>query len=242
MTQQVNDHLVLICGKSATGKTASLMGISNPEGVMYLNCESGKRTPFKAAFKQYTINDPLQVYEAFAAAESMPSIHTIVVDSLTMLMEMYESVYVVNSTNTMKSWGDYAQFYKNLMQQYVAKSTKNVIFTAHTTDTLNESEMVMETKVPVKGSLKGTGLEAYFSVIVYSKKVPVKVLKEYKSDLLSIKPEEEALGLKYVYQCVLTKETVNERIRGPMGMFSSQETYMDNDAGKLMTRLQEYYS
>lgn len=242
MAAITNDHLVLICGKSAAGKTASLMGLKDPEGVMYLNCESGKRTPFKAKFKQYTISDPLQVYEAFSAAENMPDIHTIVVDSLTMLMEMYESVYVINSANTMKSWGDYAQFYKNLMQQYVAKSTKNVIFTAHTADTLNESEMVMETKVPVKGSLKGTGLEAYFSVIVYAKKVPIKTLKEYKSDLLSIKPEEEALGFKHVFQCALTKDTVNERIRGPMGMFSQQETFMDNNADKLMTRLREYYN
>ena len=41
MTQQYNDHLVLLCGKSATGKSASLMGLEKPEGVMYLNCESG---------------------------------------------------------------------------------------------------------------------------------------------------------------------------------------------------------
>ena len=47
-----NDHLVLLCGKSATGKSASLMGLKNPEGVLYLNCESGKRLPFKAKFIQ----------------------------------------------------------------------------------------------------------------------------------------------------------------------------------------------
>lgn len=41
MSQQINDHLVLICGKSATGKSASLMNMDNPEGVMYLNCEAG---------------------------------------------------------------------------------------------------------------------------------------------------------------------------------------------------------
>lgn len=38
---QINDHLVLICGKSGVGKTASLKSLKNPEGVMYLNCESG---------------------------------------------------------------------------------------------------------------------------------------------------------------------------------------------------------
>lgn len=242
MSQQINDHLMLICGKSATGKTASLMGLKNQEGVMYLNCENGKKTPFKAGFKQYIISDPYQVYEAFTAAETKEDIHTIVVDSLTMLMELFESVHVVGSANTMKSWGDYSQYFKNLMQQYVGRSTKNVIFIAHTADSLNESEAVMETKVPVKGSLKGTGLEAYFTVIVYSKKVTMKHIADYSSDMLTINPDEEALGFKYVYQTRLTKETVNERIRGPLGMFSQQETFMDNDAQKLIERLQDYYA
>ena len=241
MTQQVNDHLLLICGKSATGKSASLMNLENPQGVMYFNCESGKKLPFKTKFKEFTISDPLDVYAGFLKAEEMPEIHTIVVDSLSLLMEMFESVYVVGSANTMAQWGAYSQYFKNLMQQYVAKSTKNVIFTAHTVDSLNESEMVMETKIPVKGSLKGVSLEAYFSVIVYAKKVGLKALKDFKTDLLVITPEEEALGYKHVYQCRLTKETVNERIRGPMGMFSQQETYTDNDAQKLINRLQEYY-
>lgn len=36
-----NDNLVLISGQSGEGKSASLMSIENPEGVMYLNCEAG---------------------------------------------------------------------------------------------------------------------------------------------------------------------------------------------------------
>lgn len=39
--QQINDHLVLLGGKSATGKSASLMNLENPKGVLYLNCEAG---------------------------------------------------------------------------------------------------------------------------------------------------------------------------------------------------------
>ena len=41
---QVNDHLVLISGKSATGKSMCLRNLSN---VLYLNCEAGKKLPFK---------------------------------------------------------------------------------------------------------------------------------------------------------------------------------------------------
>lgn len=241
MTTQYNDHLVLLCGKSATGKSASLMGIEKPEGVMYLNCESGKKLPFRAKFKQYTITDPLQVYEAFDAAETLPEIHTIVVDTVTYLLDMYESVYVLNSANGMKAWGDFAQYFKNLMQQYVARSTKNVIFLAHTSDTLNEAEMTVETKVPVKGSLKNNGLESYFTVVIASKKVPLKTLKDYGSDLLTVTPEEEALGLKYVYQTRITKDTVNERLRGPLGLFNTKETFIDNNIQLVLNRLHEYY-
>ena len=242
MTTAINDHLILLGGKSATGKSASLMGLTNPEGVLYLNCEAGKRLPFKAKFKQFTITDPLQVYEAFTEAENMEGVHTIVVDSLTYLLDMYESVYVLNSTNGMKAWGDFAQYFKTLMQQYVAKSTKNIIFTAHTADTLNESEMLMETKIPVKGSLKNNGIESYFSAIIASKKVNIKTLKDYSSELLTITPEEEAVGFRYVFQCKLTKDTVNERLRSPLGLFETKETFIDNNMQAVLNRLHDYYS
>lgn len=241
MNDTINDHLVLLGGKSATGKSASLMGLENPEGVWYLNCEAGKRLPFKSKFRNFTITDPLQVFEAFEAAEGKPEVHTIVTDSLTYLMDMYESMYVLNSSNTMKAWGDFAQFFKTLMQHYVAHSSKRVIFTAHTLDTVNESEMIMETKVPVKGALKNNGIESYFSVVMATKKVPLKTLAKYESSLLTITPEEEALGFKYVFQTRLTKETVNERLRGPMGLFSVEETYIDNNIQLVLDRLQDYY-
>lgn len=208
---------------------------------MYLCTEAGKRLPFKSKFKEYKIQDPLQVFEAFSAAEKMPEIHTIIVDSLSFLLEQYETQYVLPSANGMKAWSDYQQFFKNLMQTYVAGSTKNVLMTTHTAQTLNESEMVVETKAVVKGALKGTGVEAYFSCVIGAKKLPIKTLKEYTSGLLDITPEDEMLGFKYVYQTKLTKDTVHERIRSPLGMFKQQETYMDNDAQKLLDRLKEYY-
>lgn len=242
MTNLVNDNLVLLCGKSATGKSASLMGLDNPEGVLYLNCEAGKKLPFRAKFIQKTVTDPMQINEAFEWAETQPQVHTIVVDSLTYLLDMYESMYVLTSTNGMQAWGQFAQYFKVLMQQYVAKSTKNVVFTAHTADRLNESEMLMETLVPVKGSLKNNGIESYFSLVIASKKVNLKVLKDYGSDLLNITPEEQALGFKYVFQTKLTKDTVNERQRGPLGLFDNKETFIDNNMQLVLNKLKEYYA
>jgi len=238
----VNDNLVLLCGKSSAGKSASLREIKNPEGVIYLNTESGKKLPFKSKFKQFTITDPHQVFQAFDEAENMPDVHTIVVDSLTYMMDMYESLFVLNSANTMKAWGDFAQFFKTLMSQNVANSTKNVVFIAHTLDSYNEAEMVMDTKVPVKGALKNNGIESYFSCIIAAKKVKLKDLKDYGSDLLTVTPKEEALGFKYVFQTDLTKETVNERLRGPMGLFETEETFIDNNIQLVFDRLHEYYA
>ncbi|ARB11797.1 hypothetical protein CB3_075 [Pectobacterium phage vB_PatP_CB3] len=236
-----NDNLVLLVGKAANGKSASLRNIKNPEGVLYLNCEAGKKLPFRSKFIERVITDPIKhIPQMFTAAESKPEIHTIVVDSLTYLLDMYESKYVLTLANKMEGWSNFAQFFKYLMQDLVAKSTKNVIFTAHVKDDVTD-EMVRETSVPVKGSLKNNGIESYFSCVIAAKKKKLTDLEEYKSGLLTITPQEEALGFKYVFQTMITKDTVNERLRGPMGLFAANETFIDNDMQLVLDRLHEYY-
>ena len=239
-----NNHLVLVSGKSSSGKSASLLDIIKPEGVMYLNCENGKKLPFKSKFKELTVTDPDQVYQAFTEAEKMPDVHTIVIDTLTYLMDMYESTKVLTSSDTMRAWGQYAQYMKVLMSQIVAKSTKNVVFLAHTSDILNESEMINETMVKVKGSLMNQGIESFFTCVISTKKVTLNKLdgKVAKSALFKLTPEDEANGFKYVFQTRLTKETVNERIRSPMGMWDIKETYIDNNLQNVINRLHKYYS
>ncbi len=241
---QTNDHLILVSGKSATGKSASLMNMLNQEGVMYLNCENGKKLPFKTKFKEFTVTDPNQIYQAFVEAENMPEVHTIVIDTLTYMMDMYESVFVIGAANGQAAWGAYAQFFKKLMSQTVAKSTKNVVFLGHTADILNESEMAMESMVKVKGSLMNNGIESYFTNVISTKKIPLTKLTETiaSSPLLTITPEDELNGFKYVFQTRLTKETVNERIRAPMGMWAVNETYIDNNLQNVVQRLHEYYA
>ena len=217
-----NDHLVLVCGESSTGKSVSLLNLEN---VLYLNCESGKKLPFKPkTFIQKTITDPYQVYEAFTWAEEQDEIKTIVIDGLNYLMDMYESVHVLNATNTMQAWGNYAQFFKNLMQQYVASSSKAVIFTA-----------------PIKGSLANQGIESYFSCVVSTKKMTLDALSDYDNELLTYTDREKNLGFKYTFQTQITKDTVNERMRSPMGLFTDAETYINNDVDLVLKRLNEYY-
>lgn len=246
MSEGINDQLILIAGESGTGKSASLMGLRDQEKVLYLNCEAGKRLPFRNKFDAKTINDPYQVYEAFDfTAPGQPGnamYHTIVIDTSTFLMDMFESVYIIGSANTQKAWGDYAQYFKNLMQQKVGQSDKRVIILAHTREEHDEKTLDMKSSVPVKGSLKGNGIEAYFSTVVATKKVSLKDLAGQDPALLQITPDDELLGYKHVFQTRLTAKTKGERIRSPIGMFGPNQTYMDNNAQMLLDHLQAFYN
>lgn len=128
------------------------------------------------------------------------------------------------------------------MMGKVALCNKPVIMLAHTRTDLDEQTMSQVTAVPIKGSLKNEGLEAWFSTVVSTKVVSIKDLEGYKNDLLTITEEEAELGFKHVFQTRLTKKTIGERIRSPFGMFSKSQTYIDNDAQALLDYLNDYYN
>jgi hypothetical protein len=238
-----NDQLIAVVGYSSTGKSASLRNIQNQDRWVYLNCESGKRLPFKNRFNRITITDPMEIHSYFQEAiENREDVDGIIVDSLTFLMEMYESQYVLRAANTMKAWGDYQQYFKTLMQELVPQFGKPVIFTAHVKDETDEKTLDTRTFIPVKGALKGVGIEAYFSCIVSCKRLPLKELKDYANDLLPITPDDEIQGYKHVFQTQLTKKTVGERIRGPMGLFTRAQTFIDNDCQLVLNKLHEFYA
>ena len=80
-----------------------------------------------------------------------------------------------------------------------------------------------------------------FSTVVAAKKVAVKDLAPFASNLLNITDEEKELGFKHVFQTRITKNTVGERIRSPMGLFTKEQTYMDNDVQILLDHLSAFY-
>lgn len=247
MTDEIDDagldQLVLISGFSGTGKSASLRNIRNQDKWLYLGTESGKRLPFKNSFYRVNVSDPLEVPDYLdEAIENREKLEGCILDSMTFLMDMYETQYVLNAANTQKAWGSFAQFFKTIMQEKVPKFGKPTIITAHLKDVYDEKTLSNKTYVPIKGSLAGNGVEAYFSTVVAAKKVEVKELAPFESELLTITDEERELGFKHVFQTRITKATVGERIRSPMGMFSKEQTYMDNDAQLLVDHLNSFYN
>ena len=142
----------------------------------------------------------------------------------------------------MKAWSNYGQFFKTLMQDKVLKFGKPTIILAHTQDFIDDKTLETKTYVPVKGALKAQGCESYFTTVVSTKKMSLKDLEPYKNDMLHITEDDELLGYTYCFQTKLTKQTLGERIRSPMGMFTKEQTYISNDAQVLLDHLKDYYN
>ena len=237
-----NDQMILIGGVSGAGKSAALRNIRNQERWIYINCEAGKRLPFKNKFINARVDDPWQVYQYVDdAIENADSVDGLIIDTSTFMMDMFESQYVLGSADTMKGWSNYAQFWKNLLQMKLVQFGKPVIILAHVLEVYDEGSMSMKKSVPIKGALKNQGVEAYFSTVVEATKIPIKDLKDYDPELLRISEDEQDLGFKYVFQTRLTAATVGTRIRSPMGMFTKRQLHMDNDAQLLLDHLHKFY-
>lgn len=235
-----NPYIVLVVGKSGSGKSSSLEQLDNPNKVLYLNCENGRPLPFKSGFKEVTITHPDQVLTYIEKTNQSDKFDTVVIDSITYLMDMYETKVILTSSDTRSAWGNYAQYFKKIMH-LVAESNKQFIFIAHAFSQYNETNMAIETYVPIKGSLAKNGLESYFSTVVSCKKKDITELP-YKCDLLAITEDEEDLGFKHIIQTRVTKETVDERIKSSKGMFTRQETFIDGNIQLVLNRLKEYYA
>ena len=237
----MDNRVVLVMGIPSSGKTTSLRNIKDPEGVLYLNFD-GKGLPFNNKFKEIKVEDVAKTLDYLDAVSERDDIHTVVLDTLTYMMDQYETQYVVYSSNTMKSWSDYQQFYKQVLHK-CKMSGKNVIVLAHSDTVMNDTEMVLETKVPIKGAIARRGVEADFEVILSSKTIPLKKL-EYlgKTPLLQPEPTDEQFGFKYVFQTMIDKDTMNEKMRAPLGFWKyPEEKYINNDLQLVIDKLNDYF-
>ena len=64
MANKRNEHLVCVCGESGNGKSASLMFVDDPEGVLYLNTDISNPSLLKY-FSTLSINS-LKLSENFS--------------------------------------------------------------------------------------------------------------------------------------------------------------------------------
>ena len=238
-----NKNLVLILGKPNTGKSASLRNL--PQKTMaYLNADL-KEIPFQSNFaSSVEIADALEVLDYIDAIEEEAGITGGVLDTITFLMQMYERQYVVPFAGTktgQSAWGDYGNFYRNMIHKLKAGS-KNYAILAHEASEYNELNSRMDSYVPIKGAVGKVGVEADFTTILSSKQMPIKTLEKYPNDLLKITDTEREDGVKYVFQTRITKDSTGEKMRSAMGLWSREELYIDNDLQLVFERLNKFYA
>lgn len=238
-----NKNLVLILGKPNTGKSASLRNLPQ-ETMAYLNADL-KEIPFQSNFaSSVEIADALEVLDYIDAIEEEAGITGGVLDTVTFLMQMYERQYVVPFAGTktgQSAWGDYGNFYRNMIHKLKAGS-KNYAILAHEASEYNELNFRMDSYVPIKGAVGKVGVEADFTTILSSKQMPIKTLEKYPNDLLKITDTEREDGVKYVFQTRITKDSTGEKMRSAMGLWSREELYIDNDLQLVFERLNKFYA
>lgn len=233
---------VLIVGAANTGKSTALRNLVNREKYAYLNTD-GKGLPIAGA-NSFLINlkitNPKDILSFYPQFEESEKCEGVILDTLTFLMAMYERKEVMTSANTQQAWGAYMQFYEALTEQ-IKNSNKFQIVMAHTDTALNEQTMQMESKILVKGAVGKRGVDADYATVVTCKQMPITKLEGYENPMLTITEEEQLMGVKYVFQTRLTKESVGDRTRSPMGMWDIKESFIDNDIQLVINRLKEFY-
>jgi hypothetical protein len=241
-----NKNVVLVLGRPSTGKTTSLMYIPNQEKIAYLNADL-KALPFQSKFKNVDLVDPKLILTAISQIEASDSIEGAVLDTITFLMNQFERQYVATHKNakgvidTMAGWGEYSKFYSTFMHA-IKGGTKNYAILAHDSDVYNEKDLVVETKVPIKGAVGKIGVEADFTTIIATKRMTIAALEPYENDLLRITDEELEDGFKYVFQTRITAGNIGEKIRSAMGLWDRSELYIDNNLSNVFKRLNSYYN
>ena len=238
-----NKNVILIMGAPNTGKTASLRNLDQPN-YMYLNTDLKELSFNKDTFvKKIDVADANNILGFIDQIEQHPKVKGVILDTLTFTMAMYERQYVAPHAGTKKgqsAWGDYANYYGNMLHK-IKSGSKDYIVLAHDVAEYDAETMQTISKVPVKGAVGRTGVEADFNVIVIARIVQVKELKGRESKLLTITPEEEEDGIKYVFQTRPFKGT-GSTCRSPIGMWDRSELFIDADANAVLQRVKEFHA
>ena len=234
---------ILVSGASATGKTTCFRNLRDQENIIYLNTEVGKELTFPHSFDYYQVTAVDDVATLIASAEQFPEVHTIIVDSLTMLFDLWiqQRLRTVDMKNRQQMWGEFAPWVKNLFSGPIKNSTKNIILCSHTTHTVNDQKILEVSSIVPGQEMKKVTLESLFDIVISTKKVPLVDLKKFANPMLTISELEQFLGYKYVFQTRSTDEDVKEKMRGPHNIWDFKESFLDNDLQLVLDKLEAHF-
>jgi hypothetical protein len=217
-----NQKIFLVIGNSGSGKTSSLRNMPLEKTVL-INTELKSMLPFKGHHrlkKHWLLNDVHKLMMGLKMLEEDPEVEYIVLDSLSYLMNMYELQVVKTSSNTMRTWGDYGDFYRNLIM-FIKSSCKNWVIMCHPKEIFDEKAGEIRVSAAIKGSLSGL-IEADFNVVVYT----------------DITVDEEGMP-QYRFLVKKTKESLSKSVKSPFDMFDESHT-KSNDVMEVFESITKY--
>jgi hypothetical protein len=213
---------VLICGGSGTGKSTSLRNL-NKETTAIINTER-KVLPFRDArkfTKHRNVSSLAEFNSKLHHALKDDEINTVVIDSLTSLIEMVyeEMIMKVDKVgdNVMAGWANYRDTLHGILLRAKA-ANKFVVFIA-IEDSIQDELMRITKTVAVQGSLKG------------------KICKEFEIALWTKVIDAENPSDQYKF--VTNGDPANES-KSPMDMF--QDKLIPNDLNQVLNTAYDYFN
>jgi len=211
---------LLLYGRSSSGKSSSLESIDQTS-LYYINCE--KKTisyNHKGLYKESKPMTVSQVQQSIKEAIEDDKVQTVVLDSLTMLVDiMAYKELVKEAADSRGGWMDLRDWVQQMLE-YIKGSDKTFIFIALEMALDNKAEFT-QNKVPkLSGSMKEM-LSSHFTTVLRS----TCTVEDGK--------------LLYRFQTNRTADEFDVEAKSPRGML---EPYEPNDMGTILTKMDEYYN
>jgi len=165
-----NKKMILIVGKTGTGKTTATKYLDLPKTV-YIDFDRKAIKSFKEMdkFREWVKIDFVDhLNPGLIALEGDDDTDTIVIDTLSFALDLYVAQKIDTAADTRTAWGEYKKWYREIIN--IAKaSKKSYIFLSHDKSVYNEELMETSTCAYAQGSIYGK-IEADFAVVAYTHK------------------------------------------------------------------------
>lgn len=234
--------VLCIMGLTGDGKTATCESLDSKDTV-YFNLEpAGNPLPFLANnLRQFAVGDPKEIIAHMLNAANSGKFKTIIIDSQTVMMSVYEVLYVATASQkeTWNRWSDYASLHSNFVLALgtIKALGINVVVLNHMTYERDEDGEVIREYANIKGASAKIGIAAAYTNIVRAKRMPVAALQGYKNPLLKVTEDEEDMQMKYVLQTRPLRGEFTSCICASKGVWDKQHAFVDGDAKQVLEYL-----
>ena len=216
----MSQKTVLCVADTGCGKTSSMRNLPL-DRTIYINVDA-KPIPFrhKKLLKNIALQSTQQLINGMDQIEEDENIEYCVIDTVTMLGDMFYAERIKDATNSMAGWSAYKDYLLEVFNK-AKRSRIHYIFLAHAQDVYDDKELVTKTFAKIQGSLKGGGIETHFTFVLYN----------------IVKPNEDGVP-EYLYLTNKAKGYTGVSAKTP---FEMCPTWLPNDIMEFFKYVDKYY-